>query len=152
MKLEINKKENTVTVDGTLYQKVKEIEPEKTYKRERLEKYWYVSRSGYIGEVEDGNDDIDDFNFLTGNYFKTEEEAEYYRDCLLAKQKLKDVAMLLSKGWVPEKEESFQYHLEDGSMWANAVQSGQIKFSGNMSRQDILEHISVEEIKLALSI
>lgn len=64
--------------------------PEK-YERWRAkygEEYWYASDGGCIcRETEDGHS-VDNHRFLTGNYFKTREEVETYREYLLARQVL----------------------------------------------------------------
>lgn len=38
--------------------------------------YWYIDNSGDTCSCADDYDDVDDFLYKTGNYFKTEEEAE----------------------------------------------------------------------------
>ena len=41
---------------------------------------------------------LDDYNYNTGNYFKTSEEAEKYKQHLIITQKLKDIALRLNDG------------------------------------------------------
>ena len=62
-------------------------------KRERVEKgglYWSLAENGEVVRV-DGSCKCADFDFSIGNYFKTEAEAERYRDKLIATQKLLDM-------------------------------------------------------------
>lgn len=64
------------------------------YKRWRAKedyKYWYIDSCGqvdYCWEFEDNGDD----SYAIGNYFKTEEEAEAYKEYLIARQVLLDDA------------------------------------------------------------
>lgn len=60
--------------------------------------FWYVGSDGCILNSLDHRTNDDDKRYSLGNYFKTKEEAEEYRDNLLTKQKLKDLALRLNKG------------------------------------------------------
>lgn len=62
------------------------------------ETYWTVDIRGKCVECWDYYNAVDNFAYNTGNYFKTEEEAEDYRNNLITKQKLKDLALILNKG------------------------------------------------------
>lgn len=74
-----------------------EIPESKRWRAEYNEKYWCNDGNGGIySSTEDGHK-ADSYRFLTGNYFKTEEDAEAYKEYLLAKQKLIDSA----KGYKP---------------------------------------------------
>lgn len=74
-----------------------EIPKNKRWRAEYNEKYWCNDGNGGIySSTEDGHK-ADSYRFLTGNYFKTEEDAEAYKEYLLAKQKLIDSA----KGYKP---------------------------------------------------
>lgn len=88
-KLILNNKEYEVEVSE---EQVKEIEKPKG-KRWRAEMdngYYYLDDFGDIICVQDQIVDIDDFRYNTGNYFKTEEEAEEYKKKLLYQQQYKD--------------------------------------------------------------
>lgn len=73
------------------------------WRAERGEEYWHIDglgkvSYGYEGEKSgDIHSDFAHFDYATGNYFKTKEEAEAYQEYLLAKQKLIDSA----KGYKP---------------------------------------------------
>ena len=69
-----------------------EIPENKRWRAKYGEEYWYASDGGCIcRETEDGHS-VDNHRFLTGNYFKTREEVETYREYLLARQVLLDDA------------------------------------------------------------
>ena len=74
-----------------------EIHDDKRWRAEYGEKYWCTDGNGGIySSTEDGHK-ADNYRFCTGNYFKTEEDTEAYKEYLLAKQKLIDSA----KGYKP---------------------------------------------------
>lgn len=62
------------------------------------QRYFYLDDGGVIRCVEWHYDDEDKFHFNTGNCFKTEQEAEEYKENLLTKQQLKDLALELNNG------------------------------------------------------
>ena len=69
-----------------------EIPKNKRWRAEYNEKYWCNDGNGGIySSTEDGHK-ADSYRFLTGNYFKTEEEAEVYKEYLIARQVLLDDA------------------------------------------------------------
>lgn len=69
-----------------------EIPKNKRWRAEYNEKYWCNDGNGGIySSTEDGHK-ADSYRFLTGNYFKTEEEAEVYKEYLIAHQVLLDDA------------------------------------------------------------
>lgn len=69
----------------------------KRWRAEYGEKYWCIGGNGHIYCSTEDEHSTDSYRFNTGNYFKTEEEAEAYQGYLLAKQKLIDSA----KGYKP---------------------------------------------------
>ncbi len=60
--------------------------------------YFYLDDRGIIRCVEWQYDDDDLFRFNTGNCFKTEQEAIDFKENLLTKQQLKDLALELNNG------------------------------------------------------
>lgn len=61
--------------------------------------YWAIAdKDGDTLVLDERGADIDDYHYNSGNYFKTEKEALDYRDNVLTKQKLKDLALRLNKG------------------------------------------------------
>ena len=69
-----------------------EITESKRWRAEHDEEYWYTGAGGSICyDTEDGHI-VDKHRFLTGNYFKTREEAETHKEYLIARQVLLDDA------------------------------------------------------------
>lgn len=62
------------------------------------DKYHFLHSDGRIGWAYWSNDVIDLFRFDTGNCFKTAHESNEYRNNLLTKQALKDLALELNNG------------------------------------------------------
>ena len=62
------------------------------------EKYFFLNDSGFICEAVWIGSNLDLFHFSIGNCFKTEQEAEDYKENLLTKQALKDLALELNEG------------------------------------------------------
>ena len=60
--------------------------------------YYFLGDNGRIYNTEWEGSEEDLFRFNTGNCFKTEQEAEDYRENLLTKQQLKDLALELNNG------------------------------------------------------
>lgn len=65
-------------------------------KRQRVgcgEIYWYIDEYCNVDcEYDNGSKGTDNFRYVIGNYFKTEEEAEAYKEYLIARQILLDDA------------------------------------------------------------
>ena len=77
------------------------------YKRWRSENdgvYYYMDDCGKCDSAYEGYGSIDDYRYNTGNYFKTEKEAEQHKAYLLALQTIKDDA----EGFVPDWEDENQ--------------------------------------------
>ena len=88
-KLTLNGKEYEVEVSE---EQIKEIKKPK-YKRwraEKGEKYFYIGGSGNVYYQTECHDEYDDVFYAIGNYFKTEEGAEFRRQQLLYLQQYKD--------------------------------------------------------------
>ena len=86
------------------------------WRAEYGEKYWCIGGNGHIYSSTEDEHSTDSYRFNTGNYFKTEEEAEAYKEYLLAKQKLMNgIGQLLSveSGWdIQGVEQPTDYVLE----------------------------------------
>ena len=67
-------------------------------KPKKDEKYFFLGGNGGIYPETYLGDETDLFRFNTGNCFKTEQEAEEYKENLLTKQQLKDLALELNNG------------------------------------------------------
>lgn len=67
-----------------------EIKEPKRWRAEGDGKYWYLDDCGVVLSNDEWGDDIDDFRYSIGNYFKTEAEAKAYKEYLIARQVLLD--------------------------------------------------------------
>lgn len=76
----------------------KEIKKGVRWKPEYYQDYFYIDDCGKLESESYMDDDADLFRFNTGNCFKTEQEAKEYRENLLTKQALKDLALELNEG------------------------------------------------------
>lgn len=86
-----------------LKEEINSIENNKSKKGARQkpeigESYWCLADYGDIRCILWKGDPIDLFHFTTGNCFKTYEEAQDYKENLLTKQALKDLALELNNG------------------------------------------------------
>lgn len=83
-----------------LNNRIKELDKESTTRWRAKDSwvYYYIDYEGIITEEQEKYTSFDDYCYTVGNYFKTREEAEEYRDNLITKQKLKDLALRLNKG------------------------------------------------------
>lgn len=84
-----------------LGKEIERLEKEKRCKRWRAEEekeYFYIEESGYINGVMEFFDKVDDFNYKTRNYFKTEEEAQKHLDKINTYYELMDLAEELNNG------------------------------------------------------
>lgn len=68
------------------------------FKPEYEKSYYYLASNGNIVKIDWANLTGDWFRYNSGNCFKTEEEASDYKENLLTKQQLKDLALELNKG------------------------------------------------------
>lgn len=68
------------------------------FKPEYGEYYYYLGSNGNITKMYWANLTGDWFRYNSGNCFKTEEEASDYKENLLTKQQLKDLALELNAG------------------------------------------------------
>lgn len=94
--------------------------------KDNITKRWRSVNSGLYNFVRDDGIVIlriencnvnDDFKWNTGNYFKTPEEAQKYKEKLLATQRIKDAISKINKGWTPDwkNENQRKYYLSMNS-------------------------------------
>lgn len=79
-------------------EKIEEIKKGVRQKPEEGEIYFYLSSDGNIECTTWRQDAVDLYRFNTGNCFKTEQEVKEYKENLLTKQALKDLALELNNG------------------------------------------------------
>ena len=83
------------------------------YKRWRSENdgvYYYMDDCGKCDSAYEGYGSIDDYRYNTGNYFKTEKEAEQHKAYLLALQTIKDDAEGFAPDWRSDKYHGYYNH------------------------------------------
>ena len=98
-------------------------EPE--YKRWRAEKdelYYCICAAGFVTRIGDYRSSSCDYDYDTGNYFKTEKEAKLHEKKLIAYQAIKDDA----KGFEPD------WSNKDQEKWFGYYNSGLGRFSCNV--------------------
>lgn len=80
------------------------------------EMYFYIDSCGDIHYSSWNGCGTDSFRFNTGNCFKTEKEAEEYKENLLTKQQLKDLALELNNGveidWDDKEQPKFYIYYD----------------------------------------
>lgn len=74
----------------------------KPWRAEKGEEYWYVEDCGLADCDTEGIYDADNFRFLTGNYFRTEEEAEAHKARLEAIGRVTHAILERNEGWTPD--------------------------------------------------
>jgi len=77
----------------------------------RKEEYWFVDEEGDAWDCIETDSTKDEWRYNTGNYFKSESEAEHHKQVLLATQKIKDYA--LQFGYTPDwsNVDEFKYEV-----------------------------------------
>lgn len=97
--------------------------------------YFYVDDMGMIDYSFWGIEPDEIFRFNTGNCFKTEEEAEDYKENLLTKQALKDLALELNDGveidWEDKTQRKYNLFIDNlqpdiAYCWSNTTQGSDI--------------------------
>lgn len=124
-------------VEKTLAEVEKALSEMKTIRQmpEHNEKYFYVDDTGMISYSlwEYSSEDL--FRFNTGNCFKTEKEAEDYRENLLTKQALKDLALELNGGveidWEDKTQRKYNLFIDTlqptiAHCWSSTTQESDI--------------------------
>lgn len=102
-----------------------ESKEEKKGKRWRAkinDTYFYINDVGYADVSHENNDSFDKYRFKTRNYFKSEEEAEEYKEVMNTYYDLMDLAEELNKGrkidWNNERQQKFYiyFNLEKNTL------------------------------------
>ena len=102
-----------------------ESKEEKKGKRWRAkinDTYFYINDAGYVDVSHENNDSFDEYRFKTRNHFKTEEEAEEYKEVMNTYYDLMDLAEELNNGekinWNDEAQFKYviYYNYEENSL------------------------------------
>ena len=128
LKNELKKAQETV---AKIEENIKELE-NNSYKRWRQDKdeaYYYIYDSGYIYADTEYGFETDDCHYETGNYFKTEEEAQKVLEKLKIYTKLNDLALRLNKGrkidWKNECQSKYHIFKKNCSLFQDINSSNQ---------------------------
>lgn len=84
------------------YQALLDANKQGRWRAEEDEDYFLISDSGDVDDDNEDGDGIDDFRFLTRNYFQTREEAEAHLNRLLAIARISDAIDEKNGGWVAD--------------------------------------------------
>jgi hypothetical protein len=88
---ELTQKELREMYDKMVKQEQAKVAPKQVrWRAERGQIYYFVDLNGEVYDNEENFDQIDNFLYESGNYFKTEEEAEEHKKKLLYQQEYKD--------------------------------------------------------------
>ena len=60
--------------------------------------YFFINNEGMVSMGVEQHRPLDDFRYNSGNYFETDEQAKDFRENILTKQALKDLALELNNG------------------------------------------------------
>ena len=102
-------KESVIKENPSWFQEI--TEPKQSFKRWRAKKgqpYFYVDGMGEIIRVDDIYDSIDNYRYLTFNYFPTREEAESYKARQEAIGRVTHAIIEANEGWEPNWEDGTQ--------------------------------------------
>lgn len=81
------------------------------WRAKQNEDYWFIDCIGNIYDDYEAYKEEDNFKYAIGNYFQTQQDAQDYKENLITKQKLKDLALRLNKGveidWEIRNESKF---------------------------------------------
>ena len=94
----------------------------KRWRASRNGKYWHItpSASAIVNYTIEINDDQDNRSYETGNYFRTEEEAEKVVEKIKIYTQLKDLALRLNEGrevdWKNEKQNKYYIYFNHAEM------------------------------------
>ena len=128
----------------------------KRWRGEEDDHYYFISDCGEIQCDYEEKFDGDSYHYQSGNYFKTEEEAEFELNRRLVYQELKDYALEHNEGeidWKNSKQEkwviSYDNQIKCFTYLVRYVLSdiGQIYFSSRKIAQEAVKTIGKDRIK-----
>lgn len=128
----------------------------KRWRGEEDDHYYFISDCGEILCDYEEKFDGDSYRYQSGNYFKTEEEAEFELNRRLVSQELKDYALEHNEGeidWKNSEQEkwvlSYDNQIKFLGCYIRSVLSdiGQIYFSSRKIAQEAVEAIGKDRIE-----
>lgn len=91
--------------------------------------YFFINNEGMVSRGIEQHRPLDDFRYNSGNYFGTEEQAKDFKENLLTKQALKDLALELNNG--VEIDWDYYYQLKYYIFYNNGLKTLSIDFDRN---------------------
>ena len=155
---------NTITVDmENLTQEEREqlinlIEksnkPKKRWRATKDKIYYFVDSDLTVASDTDNYVDIDDKHYKIGNYFKTEEEAEFEKEKCSVYQELKDYAIEHNEGeidWNNKKQHKYYIYCYNGGIYIDnkniTMYLGQIYFTSSEIANNAINTVGGDRIK-----
>ena len=93
---------------GEEIERLKNQPNKKRWRAEKDEKYYLITRTGVVHFNYENDDNVDNYQYATGNYFRTKEEAELKRDRDLATQRVLDALREAEGDWVADWDDKDQ--------------------------------------------
>jgi len=93
---------------GEEIERLKNQPNKKRWRAEKDEKYYLITWTGVVHFDYENDDRVDNYQYGTGNYFRTEEEAELKRDRDLATQRVLDALREAEGDWVADWDDKDQ--------------------------------------------
>lgn len=128
----------------------------KRWRAEVSEIYYYLGTDGQIYSTGENSGGFDERTYKVGNYFKTEEEAEFELNKRLIYQELKDYALEHNKhefNWVDPLQDKWTIYYDFGvkrlsvSSWHTIYGMGQIYFSSKTIAKSAIFAVGKDRIK-----
>lgn len=157
----------------TIDEKIKELEEQieelkrqketlvtKRWRADRDELYYLVDSFGVIRHDKDEYKPVDDDRYNMGNYFRTELQADIYKQNLITYQQLKDIALRLNNGqeiyWDNGSQDKYYIYFdyienEFGLTFANSMRSPSVIYCLDVNFLNVaLDEIGAERLKQLL--
>jgi hypothetical protein len=122
----------------------------KRWRAEVNGEYWYLDPEGAVAKTFEKVWGIDKWKYITGNYFKTEEEAEEYKEAIETESELRELA-----DW--EDEECYFkliLAMNQIGFWVyptDQIMARDIRFQSEESARQAVEKVGEERVKKYLS-
>ncbi len=111
MKTTLTANDQTIEVEIPEEQLKKIMPKSKRWRAEEDQSYWYIDSGGSSTSTTEVGVRADDFHYKTGNYFATEEQAEKYRNYLLAIASINEFiekeGLEFSPDWEDERQRKY---------------------------------------------
>jgi len=126
-----------------------EVKANKKWKPRKVDKYWFVDEAGNVGKLKWFNDDIEKRWYKSGSCFRTEEEAEEYKEYKETEHMLRELADD-EQEWDGENihyELYYDTEIKKPSVGGNSfVMGNSFYFASNKSARAALKAIGEERL------